>query len=445
MAVFHPQKEVCPRVLTPGQTAQLILRFDAAGGLEESADLVLALDRSGSMGGLPLAGMKRGACRFTDLLLEGSRGKLRMAVLSYADCTRRETELTACPKELHCAISGLEAGGNTNHQLAFEAAGRILKCSRANRKLLVLFTDGRSNLGNPDPAAEALRKAGVEIFCIGLNVERCLLSRWASCPCDRHVEIARDECCLEEAFCAAAGKITGSETREIRIQERLNPGFRIRKPGTPSRGKVRQLDCRTLLWTIDAVGTCGEETLCLTAEICYEGCGQGLMEVNESITYEDRQGGTLCFPNPQVEICRREPEPGDFCPEPVCIRGESCRDRICGIPVDTCLSGLGRIVEVQATVRDVCPNKALAVAVILTETDPEGKEHNRGMKVFEVPPREGTDCADVTLNCIQFVVPESVRTWDCCKNLCGQRSFRARVLANYLDTDFSCCEAGTCL
>ena len=119
---------------------------------------------------------------------------------------------------------------------------------------------------------------------------------------------------------------------------------------------------------------------------------------------------------------------------------EPCRDAAIGCPCNTILSGLGRIVEAKAIIRNVCPGRSVAVAVILTELDPEGCEHDRGMKVYEIRPQAGETCRDVVLNCVQFVVPESVRTWGNPESLCEKRRFLVRVLANYLDTDYTCCQ-----
>ena len=95
-------------------------------------------------------------------------------------------------------------------------------------------------------------------------------------------------------------------------------------------------------------------------------------------------------------------------------------------------------------IKNVCPGKALGAAVYLTEVDDQGEEQDRGLKIFRIPPQEGEECRDVTLNCIHFVVPETEESC-CSRTLCRKRNFRARILVNYLDTDFKCCDLETVL
>ena len=134
---------------------------------------------------------------------------------------------------------------------------------------------------------------------------------------------------------------------------------------------------------------------------------------------------------------------GDPCPNPIQILAEPCQDLAPGRSAKTNLSGLGRIVEVSAVIRNVCPHRSIAAAVLLTEVDRCGIEHNRGLKTYEIPPQGGDACRDLELKCVRFIVPESTRTWEDCPTLCDERRFRARVMANYLDTDFTCCREET--
>ena len=49
-------------------------------------------------------------------------------------------------------------------------------------------------------------------------------------------------------------------------------------------------------------------------------------------------------------------------------------------------------------------------------------------------------CRDVLVKCITFVLPEDLDVSDGTPNsLCGIRSFRARFISHYIDTDFECC------
>lgn len=129
----------------------------------------------------------------------------------------------------------------------------------------------------------------------------------------------------------------------------------------------------------------------------------------------------------------------DTCPIPVDFTVNSCEDAVQINLGDVQLTSLGRIIQVDVTLKDICPNKQVAVAVQLTEVDVQGTEYSKGMKFFTIPVRTGTTCTDVQLNCIRFVIPETSNF------ICEARNFRARVMANYTDTDFVCCDNGVLL
>ena len=48
----------------------------------------------------------------------------------------------------------------------------------------------------------------------------------------------------------------------------------------------------------------------------------------------------------------------------------------------------------------------------------------------------------MTVRCIRFVLPESLDTLTApTPSACNARSLKVRFLANYVDSDFTCCEA----
>ena len=106
------------------------------------------------------------------------------------------------------------------------------------------------------------------------------------------------------------------------------------------------------------------------------------------------------------------------------------------------MESLGRIVEVSATIKNICPGKRVAAAIILTETDEEGMEYQCGMKTFTIPSHDGPGCRDVQLKCIKFVLPEDLNPDEHPEgSICTKRNLKARVIANQLDTDYRCCES----
>ena len=160
--------------------------------------------------------------------------------------------------------------------------------------------------------------------------------------------------------------------------------------------------------------------------------------------YRDPRGCCLDFPEALVTVdCGDQALVVEPCPKPREITAGGCQDVAAACVGEVGLTGLGRIVEVSAVVRSVCPGKRVAVAVILTEQDCRGNEYARGTKMVMIPPQEGTGCRDVALQCMRFVVPEVLRE-DCTgDSICADRHFRVRMFANYVDTDFQCCDSET--
>ena len=110
---------------------------------------------------------------------------------------------------------------------------------------------------------------------------------------------------------------------------------------------------------------------------------------------------------------------------------------------DVELSSLGRIVQLDVTVKAVCPGKRVAVSVILTETAADGSQIPRGVKHLLIPAQTGDSCRDLMLNCIRFSVPEALDADGSTASICNTRTFRAQVIANYVDTEFVCCDPQT--
>lgn len=117
------------------------------------------------------------------------------------------------------------------------------------------------------------------------------------------------------------------------------------------------------------------------------------------------------------------------------IEIEGCNDVLEYDLGDIELSSLGRLLNLSFTVKNVCPNKRVAVAVIVTELDHKHKEHPRGLKTFVISHHEG-GCKDIKVKCVHFVLPESLDT-DCSPNgICNKRKFIVRTISNYIDTNF---------
>lgn len=105
--------------------------------------------------------------------------------------------------------------------------------------------------------------------------------------------------------------------------------------------------------------------------------------------------------------------------------------------IEVCSSG--SILKIDFTLHDVCPNKRIAVAVVLTEIDSHGKEHSRGMQTLTVPGHHHQDCDDIKVKCVRFVLPDDLDVRKEEKSKCKKRNFKARIITNYVDNNFLCC------
>mgnify|MGYP001623146546 CR=1 FL=1 len=150
----------------------------------------------------------------------------------------------------------------------------------------------------------------------------------------------------------------------------------------------------------------------------------------------------VVFPDPSVTVqCGIviNPKP---CPIPVDLTIDGCQDSVVVDTGDTYLGSLGRILQLDVTVKNVCPGKRVALAVILTEVDSKGVEYQRGMKTITIPAHYYPNCRDILVKCIKFVLPEELDvSGGTPQAICNPRKFKARFIAHNIDTDYRCCDS----
>ena len=203
------------------------------------------------------------------------------------------------------------------------------------------------------------------------------------------------------------------------------------------------LDAHSLRWNISQLGVTSSESASLDFFIRHVGQQAGTKLVNQSITYSDKEGNVVSFPKPTVSVeCDIVAHP-EQCPDPVDLNVEGCQDSILVDLGDVYLEPQGRIIQMDVTIKNVCPGKRVALAAILTEVDQDGIEHQRGMKSITIPAHSFPVCRDVLVKCIKFVVPEDLSVSG--GAMCSPRKFKARFLANNIDTDYRCCESAVTL
>lgn len=86
----------------------------------------------------------------------------------------------------------------------------------------------------------------------------------------------------------------------------------------------------------------------------------------------------------------------------------------------------GRVLDVNATLLNVCPGRRSALGLTLTELDERGTEHACGFQAVQVPAHHGRCNQDITVDTVRFMIPEE----DCTQQ---RRHFIVRTQHHYLD------------
>lgn len=110
----------------------------------KTSDIVLVIDRSGSMGyNDRMVRAKEAAEKFVSTLLpEGNDGNTRIAIVSFASGGTTNQPLTNNVNSLNNAIDGLQAKGGTFTQAGIKQAEALLANSNADVKNIVILSDG---------------------------------------------------------------------------------------------------------------------------------------------------------------------------------------------------------------------------------------------------------------------------------------------------------------
>jgi putative von willebrand factor type A domain protein len=454
MGITNSNKELTMTQIECGDTFQVRLSITAAPDIVSNpTDIVLILDRSGSMSGSPLANLKNGAKKFIDIIDEATDGTQdgqigsgsRIGIVSFADTATQDTQLITSVATLKNAVNALSAGGQTNHADAFTKALQLFDPNSTNAKVMVMFTDGETTAGgDPNTVATTAKAQGVIIYCIGLSgnggIDEQALRDWASDPDSAYVAITPNDTELEDLFEDLAENITNPGATNIVITDTVAPCFKITSLSSPTKGMASLIDATKLEWRIDELGVTQSEGAVLEFSVQHIGPCSGTIEVNENITYSDDEGNIVTFPSPTIEIeCENVITP-ESCPTPIDVTVDGCEDTIEFDAGDLGMESIGRILQLDITLKNICPQKRVALAVLLNEVDSVGIEHKRGMKTMTIPAHTRENCQDVIVRCIKFVLPEDLNVSGTTDSICNTRRFKARFIAHYIDNDFECCD-----
>ena len=446
MGIINSNKSIGGVTAIPCRgSLNVTIGITAAPDIESNpTDIVLILDRSGSMQGQPLADLKTGVNTFIDIIANATGGApdqigsgSHIGIVSFSDTATQDTGLITSVDTLKSTADALVSGGSTNHGDAFTQATNLLSGSTNNR-VMVMFTDGVTTAGpNPSPIAAAARAMGITIYVIGLvgdmGIDENALRDWATDPDLTHVAIAPTSADLEQIFADLAANISIPGATNIIIHEALNPNFTITSAPVASVGTITQVTETSFRWSIDQLGTTSTESATVTFTAQHTADTTGTKNINQSISYADSEGNMVSFANPTVFVNCAPPTGEDLCPVPVDVTIDTCDDFVQFDAGDLTLEDAGRILQFNINLLNVCPGRRVALAVVLTELDQAGVTQPRGMKVFTIPAHTQPTCSDVQITCIRFILPDDGN------GLCAERNLQAQFMAHYIDNHFSCC------
>ena len=453
MGITNSNKELNVTSIQCGGSFNITLSLAAEPDISSNpTDIVLVLDRSTSMAGNALANLKNGARQFIEIIDRATDGNTngvigggsRIGLISFSDSATQDVHLTTSVNTLNNAVNNLIAGGSTNHADAFSKALALFDPTSSNEKVIVLFTDGNTTVGSdPSPVAAAVKALGVVVYVIGLYGENGLdvssLRQWASNPDSAYLAITPNEAELDDLFENLAENIVNPGATGIVLRDTINPCFRITSLSSPTKGTATLIGNTAVEWRINELGVTASEGASVTFTVEHIGNCNGNTVVNESVIYSDNEGNVVNFPSPILNVdCGIIVVPED-CPQPFNIAMNGCTETVEIDAGEIDLGATGRILQLNVTLQNVCPNNRVALAVALTEVDDEDNEYNRGLKTMVIPAHNGESCRDVTIRCIKFVLPEELDVNDNQSLLCNTRNFRARFIANYIDAGFECC------
>ncbi len=192
-------------------------------------DVVLVIDRSGSMSGWKMVAARRAAARIVDTLGERDR----FTVIAFDTVTEAPAELglalvNATDRNRFRAVeflAGVEARGGTELAAPLEAAARLLAGAVDRDRVLVLVTDGQ--VGNEDEILRRLtpRLGDIRVFTLGIDqaVNAAFLRRLASAG-GGSCELVESEDRLDEVMAKVHRRVATPVLVELSISgEGLDP------------------------------------------------------------------------------------------------------------------------------------------------------------------------------------------------------------------------------
>lgn len=139
-----------------------------------------------------------------------------------------------------------------------------------------------------------------------------------------------------------------------------------------------------------------------------------------------------CAPVIYVQGCRQNDD--TLCTGCACDQGgathiyyDACENSKAVTVIGNCKEEMqGRVLDVNVTLRNVCPGRCSSLGLSLSELDEDGTEYARGFRAISVPAHNARCYQDVQLDTVRFVLPEE-------RGLQRRRHLIVRTTHHYLD------------
>lgn len=444
MGILNADYTVYPDTISCADLVQANLTLCATPDMQSnSTDIVLLLDRSGSMYGTPLCALQNGVKQFLSILDTANTGQISgntcVSIVTFSDTAKQETPFLTDTDALCQAVDTIIAEGATNHAAGFATAVSLLQHRTNRQKIIVLFTDGQSSDGSCVSTITNTAKAqGILIYGILLQSAFCTetpqASDWVTQPSSDHLLIAPTAQDLEARFADLANHMVQAVASHVHIICTISDMFSVSE-FLPSNGSIQPLSNNRYLWYLDTL--CKTDTACASLQIKLQYIGTTTAQVQPltQITYQDSEQHNVTFPLQTVSVrCPYAVEP---CPKTVSFDIDSNQSQVSYDLGHFDVQHFGTILECSLTLRQVCPNHQTALALILTETDHTGTTHPRGFQTFTIPAHQKQCPQDIVCNHIRFILPALPLADETTQN-CQPRNLHMQVLAHHIDTAFHC-------
>ena len=338
-----------------GRSADVTLTVNANGFTTVSkTDVVLVLDRSGSMNGTPMNNTKKAAKDLISLLItDETKNNTRAAIVTYgskilSNYTSKTltNDASALNKVIDSIPSDVYNQGTNVHAGLLKAKELLTNSDTDTQKIVIVLSDGGPTYymgtnnnrcgngrtdeyddsknctvnGNNRPStvakaeAETMKKSGINIYTIGFTskADMNFLKDIASTPSNKYSYTASDYNGLKEAFKKIVNDFTTVATNAV-VTDIVPAGFKIKEGTLPAGATSKENDdgTTTITWNIGDVKSTDNKKLTYTVEAKEGHYGSMYTNVSATINAKSVDGNpkygssnpiSLDFDKPYVAI-----------------------------------------------------------------------------------------------------------------------------------------------